>query len=46
MKLPRIPPFLQFLMMLVLIGAGLFALFWLIIVGPLFYACTFQGSCV
>jgi len=46
MRLPRIPLFLRFLMLLVLIGAGLVALFWLIVVGPLFYACAFQGSCV
>ena len=32
MRLPRIPLFLRFLMLLVLIGAGLVALFWLIVV--------------
>ena len=46
MRLPRIPLLLRFLVLLVLIGAGLLALFWLIVVGPLFYACTFQGNCV
>ncbi|WP_426025812.1 hypothetical protein [Brevundimonas sp. TSRC1-1] len=46
MKLPVIPFWAKWLIAIVVIFAGLFFLAFVVIVGPLFYACQFNGDCV
>ncbi len=46
LKLPVIPFWAKWLIAIVVIFAGLFFLAFVVIVGPLFYACQFNGDCV
>ena len=46
MKRPIIPVWLGWVLLILAILVGLFALTYAVIVGPLFYSCAVHGDCV